>query len=61
MNNEKAFKTMGLAGAADIAIGIVMVVAGVTTGSYCHHQRGTPDKKQKRIDILGSEVRRVLF
>ena len=29
MNNEKAFKTMGLAGAADIAIGIVMVVAGL--------------------------------
>ena len=32
MNNEKAFKTMGLAGAADIAIGIVRVGAGVTTG-----------------------------
>jgi hypothetical protein len=30
--NEKAFKTMGITGAAGIAIGIVMIVVGVTTG-----------------------------
>ena len=30
--NEKAFKTMGVAGAANIVIGIVMIIAGITTG-----------------------------
>ena len=29
---EKAFKTMGVAGAANIVIGIVMIIAGITTG-----------------------------
>ncbi|MCI8583794.1 MAG: hypothetical protein HFH11_03775 [Dorea sp.] len=30
--NEKAFKTMGITGAASIAIGVVMIVTGITTG-----------------------------
>ena len=30
--NEKAFKTMGVAGAANLVIGIVMIIAGITTG-----------------------------
>lgn len=30
--NEKAYKTMGLTGAANIAIGIVMMVVGVAAG-----------------------------
>ena len=30
--NEKAYKTMGITGAADIAIGIIMISIGVTTG-----------------------------
>lgn len=30
--NEKAFKTMGVSGAANIVIGIVMIIAGITTG-----------------------------
>ena len=30
--NEKAYKTMGLAGGAGIAIGIIVAVVGVTTG-----------------------------
>ncbi len=30
--NEKAFKTMGLSGAAGITVGIIMIVVGVTTG-----------------------------
>lgn len=30
--NEKAFKTMGITGAASIAIGIIMIVTGITTG-----------------------------
>ncbi len=30
--NEKAFKTMSITGAANIAIGIVMMSIGVTTG-----------------------------
>ena len=30
--NEKAFKTMGVDGAANIVIGIVMIIAGITTG-----------------------------
>ena len=30
--NEKAFKTMGVAGAGSIVIGIVMIIAGITTG-----------------------------
>lgn len=30
--NERAYKTMGLTGAANIAIGIVMIVAGVAAG-----------------------------
>ena len=30
--NEKAYKTMGLTGAANIAIGIVVMVVGVAAG-----------------------------
>lgn len=30
--NEKAYKTMSFAGAAGVAIGIVLVVTGVVTG-----------------------------
>ncbi|MEI3218975.1 MAG: hypothetical protein V8S08_04215 [Lachnoclostridium sp.] len=30
--NEKASKTLGVAGAANIVIGIVMIIAGITTG-----------------------------
>ncbi len=30
--NEKAYKTMSFAGAANVAVGIVMVVAGLATG-----------------------------
>ena len=30
--NEKAYKTMGITGAANIAIGIVTLVLGVTVG-----------------------------
>lgn len=30
--NEKTYKTMGITGASSIAIGIVMIVVGVTTG-----------------------------
>lgn len=30
--NEKAYKTMSFAGAASVAIGIVLVVTGVVTG-----------------------------
>lgn len=31
--NEKAYKTMGLTGAASIAIGIVTLVVGITVGA----------------------------
>lgn len=30
--NEKAYKTMGIAGAAGITIGIIVIVAGVVSG-----------------------------
>ena len=30
--NEKAFKTMGVTGVGGIAIGIIVIVVGVTTG-----------------------------
>ena len=30
--NEKTFKTMGSVGAADIAVGIIMIVSGVSAG-----------------------------
>ncbi len=30
--NEKIFKTMGVAGAGNIAIGIVILIVGVTVG-----------------------------
>lgn len=30
--NEKAYKTMNLAGAAGIAVGIIVMVTGVATG-----------------------------
>ena len=30
--NEKAFKTMGIAGAASVAIGIVTIVVGLAVG-----------------------------
>lgn len=30
--NEKAYRTMGIAGAAGITVGIVMIVAGVVSG-----------------------------
>lgn len=30
--NEKAFKTMGVTGVGGIAIGIIIMVVGVTTG-----------------------------
>lgn len=30
--NEKAYKSMGFAGTAGIAIGIIMIVTGVATG-----------------------------
>lgn len=30
--NEKVYRTMGLAGACDIVIGIIVLVAGVTAG-----------------------------
>ncbi len=30
--NEKLFKTMGVTGAGNIAIGIVILVVGITTG-----------------------------
>ncbi len=32
MNNEKIYKTMGNAGACDLALGIVILVAGITAG-----------------------------
>lgn len=32
---EKTYKVMGLAGGANIAIGIISIVIGVTTGSFC--------------------------
>ena len=31
--NEKAYKTMGITGAADIAIGVVVLVTGITVGA----------------------------
>ncbi len=30
--NEKAYRTMGIAGAAGITVGIVMITAGVVSG-----------------------------
>ncbi len=30
--NEKVYKTMSFAGASGVAIGIIMIVTGVTTG-----------------------------
>lgn len=30
--NEKAYKTMGATGAAGIAVGVVMLVTGITAG-----------------------------
>lgn len=30
--NEKAYKTMGITGAAGIAVGIVVMVVGITVG-----------------------------
>ena len=32
MMNEKAFKTMGSAGAADIAVGLVVIALGIAAG-----------------------------
>ena len=30
--NERAYKTLGIAGGASIAIGIIMIVTGIATG-----------------------------
>ena len=45
--NEKAYKTMGITGAANIAAGIVTLVVGIAVGVIA-----TVKKRQKRTYIL---------
>ena len=49
---EKTYKVMGLAGGANIAIGIISIVIGVTTGIILR-QRWKAAWCEKGTDILG--------
>ena len=50
---EKTYKVMGLAGGANIAIGIISIVVGVTTGIILLVSGGKAAWCEKGTDILG--------
>lgn len=53
--NEKAYKTMSLAGAAGITVGIIVMVTGSGCWNYLHCQRSKVIKRQKRTYVLKSD------
>lgn len=53
--NEKAYKTMSLAGAAGITVGIIVMVTGVAAGIISIGQRSKVIKRQKRTYVLKSD------
>ena len=57
--NEKAYKAMGLAGAAGIAVGIVVTVVGIAAGviSIISGARLLKEKKEIR-EVVGHWIQR---
>ena len=50
--NEKAYKAMGLAGAAGIAVGIVVTVVGIAGRCDLYYQRCPFTEREKRNTFL---------
>ncbi len=49
--NEKVYKTMGSAGAVNLAVGIVVLVCGIVSGILLIVQGGKLLKKRKHVLI----------
>lgn len=49
--NEKVYKTIGSAGAANLAVGIVVLVCGIVSGILLIVQGGKLLKKRKHVLI----------
>ena len=57
--NEKAYKAMGLAGAAGIAVGIVVTVIGIAAGDLHYKRCPFTERKERNLILIPKRHRRL--